>query len=177
MASRVGLPFRIRAPLQWVSHRDTAAPHNAVTKKAAAAVADSIGEETWSPLQAPNYLRLILTSKVYEAAPVTPLQHAPSLSTSFGNNVYLKREDLTPGFSFKLRGVFNKLSLLSPEERAKGVVTYSTGNHAYATASAAKMLGIKAKIVMPSALPLDRCGAMRLLGARLRMLVASESRQ
>ena len=82
MASRVGLPYRIRAPMQHLSKNG---------KAAAAAVADSIGEETWSPLQAPNYLRLVLTSKVYESAVETPLQFAPTLSSAFGNSVYLKR--------------------------------------------------------------------------------------
>jgi threonine dehydratase len=165
MAARVGLPYRIRAPLQWV-------PRNNVAPKAAA---DSITEEVWSPLKAPNYLRLVLTSKVYEAATVTPLQHAPTLSATFGNTVYLKREDTQPGFSFKLRGVFNKLSSLSEDEKSKGIVTYSTGNHAFATARAASMLDIPARVVMPAALPVDRYRRTEMLGADVHVVAGANS--
>ena len=167
MASRVGLPYRIRAPLQWVGR------NNKPSSATKALAADSIGEETWSPLQAPNYLRLVLTSKVYEAVSVTPLQHAPTLSASFGNNVYLKREDMTPGFSFKLRGVFNRMSQLSPEEKENGVVTYSTGNHGFATARAASQLGVNATIVMPTALPPDRYRRVSTLGAKVHQVASS----
>ncbi|WP_219064710.1 pyridoxal-phosphate dependent enzyme, partial [Pseudomonas sp. UMAB-08] len=95
----------------------------------------------------------ILTSRVYDVAVETPLQQARQLSERLGNQVLLKREDLQPVFSFKIRGAYNKLTQLSEAERAKGVVTASAGNHAQGLALAAKVLGVKATIVMPKTTP------------------------
>ncbi len=75
----------------------------------------------------PDYLRLILTSRVYEILKETPLVHARNLSAKFGNQIYLKREDLHEVFSFKIRGAYNFMASLSEEERWKGVVTCSAG--------------------------------------------------
>jgi|ERR1700722_5234355 len=79
------------------------------------------------PSKVPDYLRLILTSKVYEIVKETPLVHAPTLSAKLGNHIFLKREDLQDVFSFKIRGAYNFMASLSEEERWKGVVTCSAG--------------------------------------------------
>jgi threonine dehydratase len=75
----------------------------------------------------PDYLRLILTSRVYEVVKETPLTHATNLSNRLECNVLLKREDLQPVFSFKLRGAYNKMAHLDPKDRWKGVVACSAG--------------------------------------------------
>ena len=100
-----------------------------------------------------HYVKKILTSRVYDIAVETPLQTARQLSERLGNKIWLKREDLQPVFSFKIRGAYNKLTQLSAEERARGVVTASAGNHAQGLALAAKVLGVKATIVMPKTTP------------------------
>ncbi|WP_371928646.1 pyridoxal-phosphate dependent enzyme, partial [Pseudomonas sp. SLFW] len=100
-----------------------------------------------------HYARKILTSRVYDVAIETPLHGARQLSERLGNTVLLKREDLQPVFSFKIRGAYNKLAQLSAEELARGVVTASAGNHAQGLALAAKTLGVSATIVMPKTTP------------------------
>ena len=79
------------------------------------------------PDGSPDYLRLILTSKVYEILKETPLVFCPNLSTRLGNQIWLKREDLQEVFSFKIRGAYNFMASLTEEERWKGVVTCSAG--------------------------------------------------
>ncbi|KAF2454254.1 tryptophan synthase beta subunit-like PLP-dependent enzyme [Lineolata rhizophorae] len=101
----------------------------------------------------PDYLRLILTSRVYEVVEETPLTHATNLSNRLECNVLLKREDLQPVFSFKLRGAYNRMAHLTPEERWKGVVACSAGNHAQGVAYSARRLKIPATIVMPAGTP------------------------
>jgi threonine dehydratase len=100
-----------------------------------------------------HYVKKILAAPVYDLAVRTPLQSAPALSAALGNQVLLKREDLQPTFSFKIRGAYNKLVQLSDEQRRRGVITASAGNHAQGVALAARELGIKATIVMPSTTP------------------------
>ncbi|MCO7522856.1 pyridoxal-phosphate dependent enzyme, partial [Pseudomonas sp. 1] len=95
-------------------------------------------------------VRRILSAPVYDLAIETPLQGAPALSASLGNQVLLKREDLQPTFSFKIRGAYTRLSRLSPAQRARGVITASAGNHAQGVALAAAHLGLNATIVMPT---------------------------
>ena len=95
----------------------------------------------------------ILTARVYDVAEETPLELAKSLSKRCGNQVYLKREDLQPVFSFKLRGAFNRMFHLSDEEKAKGVVAASAGNHAQGVAISGQKLGIKTTIMMPKITP------------------------
>jgi threonine dehydratase len=112
-------------------------------------------------------LKLILTSKVYEAAVETPLEESAVLSADFGNRVLLKREDLQPIFSFKIRGAYNKIAHLSPDERALGVIAASAGNHAQGVAFAARQLGIPATIVMPVTTPAIKIGAVQSYGARV----------
>ncbi|KAJ9627011.1 threonine deaminase [Taxawa tesnikishii (nom. ined.)] len=101
----------------------------------------------------PDYLRLILTSRVYDVVEETPLTHAVNLSNRLESQVYLKREDLQPVFSFKLRGAYNKMAHLTHKERWKGVVACSAGNHAQGVAYSARKLKIPATITMPKGTP------------------------
>ena len=77
-----------------------------------------------------QYLRLILTARVYDVLESTPLTHAVNLSNRLESKILLKREDLQDVFSFKLRGAYNKMAHLSPEEKWKGVVACSAGGSA-----------------------------------------------
>ncbi|SEI74733.1 L-threonine ammonia-lyase [Azotobacter beijerinckii] len=113
-----------------------------------------------------QYVKKILTSRVYDVAVETPLQPARQLSERLGNQILLKREDLQPVFSFKIRGAYNKAAQLSEAELARGVVTASAGNHAQGVALAAKHLGIKAIIVMPRTTPEIKVQAVRARGAK-----------
>ncbi len=115
----------------------------------------------------PDYLRAILTSRVYEVAIETPLTEATRLSRRLGLRVLLKREDLQPVFSFKVRGAYNKMASLSPEERAAGVLAVSAGNHAQGVALAARELGCKATIVMPGTTPSIKVDAVAAYGAEI----------
>src|SRR5204862_4056836 len=112
-------------------------------------------------------LRLILTSRVYDVCRETPLDPAPRLSRRLGNEILLKREDLQPVFSFKLRGAYNKIAHLGPEERARGVIAASAGNHAQGVAFSAHRLGIRAVIVMPQTTPEIKVQAVRDRGAEV----------
>jgi threonine dehydratase len=114
-----------------------------------------------------QYVKKILTSRVYDVAVETPLQSAGQLSKRLGNQILLKREDLQPVFSFKIRGAYNKLAQLSPEELARGVVTASAGNHAQGLALAAREMGIKATIVMPKTTPEIKVEGVRSRGGKV----------
>ena len=110
-------------------------------------------EDCLLPNGSPDYLRLILTSRVYDVVGETPLSHAVNLSNRLECKVLLKREDLLPVFSFKLRGAYNKMAHLPSDARWKGVVACSAGNHAQGVAYSARKLKIPATIVMPSGTP------------------------
>ncbi|MDZ5435986.1 threonine ammonia-lyase, biosynthetic [Pseudomonas fluorescens] len=110
-----------------------------------------------------HYVKKILAAPVYELAVCTPLQPAPALSQALGNSILLKREDLQPTFSFKIRGAYNKLVNLSTTQKVRGVITASAGNHAQGVALAARELGIEATIVMPATTP-----ELKVLGVRSR---------
>ena len=112
-------------------------------------------------------LRLILTSRVYDVAQETPLDPAPRLSRRLGNEVLLKREDLQPIFTYKLRGAYNRIAHLTAEERQRGVIAASAGNHAQGVAFAARHLGLDALIVMPQTTPEIKVDAVRDLGAEV----------
>ncbi|MDB6445611.1 threonine ammonia-lyase, biosynthetic [Pseudomonas sp. 21TX0197] len=112
-----------------------------------------------------HYVKKILAAPVYELAVRTPLQAAPALSQALGNRILLKREDLQPTFSFKIRGAYNKLVRLTPAQRARGVITASAGNHAQGVALAARKLGISACIVMPRSTPGLKVSGVRDRGA------------
>lgn len=114
-----------------------------------------------------EYLKKILDARIYDLVEQTPLDEAPLLSSRIGNRVLLKREDLQPVFSFKLRGAYNKLLQLSAEERAAGVVAASAGNHAQGLALAATRMGIKATILMPRTTQQIKVDAVRSRGVRV----------
>jgi len=111
-----------------------------------------------------DYLRRILTARVYDVARESELDFAPNLSARLNNRVYLKREDNQPVFSFKLRGAYNKMAQLSAEQRARGVFAASAGNHAQGVALAAKKVGTRAVIVMPVTTPQVKIDAVRAHG-------------
>ncbi|RPD57486.1 threonine ammonia-lyase [Lentinus tigrinus ALCF2SS1-7] len=119
------------------------------------------------PDGSPDYLRLILTSKVYEILKETPLVYCPNLSARLGSQIWLKREDLQEVFSFKIRGAYNFMASLSEEERWKGVVTCSAGNHAQGVALSGSRLGIPCTIVMPKATPTIKVRNVSRLGAKV----------
>jgi threonine dehydratase len=112
-------------------------------------------------------LRLILTSRVYDVAQETPLEPAVHLSRRLGNEILLKREDLQPVFSYKLRGAYNRIAHMTDAERARGVIAASAGNHAQGVAYAARHLGLRALIVMPQTTPEIKVEAVRALGAEV----------
>lgn len=114
-----------------------------------------------------KYFKKILSAKVYDVAKETPLERARLLSKRLGNHIYLKREDLQPVFSFKLRGAYNKMAHLTPKQLKKGVVAASAGNHAQGVALSAKYLKTKATIVMPETTPQIKVNAVKDLGAKV----------
>src|SRR5215211_4302862 len=118
-------------------------------------------------ISADAMLRLILNSRVYDVAHETPLDRAQRLSRRLGNEVLLKREDLQPVFSYKLRGAYNRIAHMTESERARGVIAASAGNHAQGVAFAARHLGIRALIVMPLTTPEIKVEAVRALGAEV----------
>jgi threonine dehydratase len=116
-----------------------------------------------------DYLEKILTAKVYDVAIESPLDPAPSISRRMGNHILLKREDKQPVFSFKLRGAYNKMAHLAPEELARGVICASAGNHAQGVALAAQKLGARATIVMPVTTPRIKVSAVAARGAKVEL--------
>ncbi len=116
-----------------------------------------------------DLLKRILRAQVYAVAKQTPVEKAPRLSKAIGNDLFLKREDMQPVFSFKLRGAFNKIAQLSPESRAGGVVAASAGNHAQGVAMAAAHFGCEATIFMPESTPSIKVEAVRELGGTARL--------
>mmetsp|Transcript_53729 Transcript_53729/g.143754 ORF Transcript_53729/g.143754 Transcript_53729/m.143754 type:complete len:591 (-) Transcript_53729:165-1937(-) len=108
-----------------------------------------------------EYVNKILNSKVYDVCIETPLQHATKLSARLDNRVLLKREDLQPVHSFKIRGAYNRIVNLTDEEKARGICACSAGNHAQGVAYSAARLGISAKIFMPETTPTIKVDAVR----------------
>ena len=115
----------------------------------------------------PDYVKLILTSRVYDVIDGSPLSPAPLLSQKTKSKVFLKREDTLPVFSFKLRGAYNMIASLSEERRSKGVIACSAGNHAQGIAYSAKHMGVPATIVMPTATPAIKYNNVSRLGANV----------
>jgi threonine dehydratase len=116
-----------------------------------------------------DYLERILGARVYDVAIETPLERAPGLSARCGNHVLLKREDMQPVFSFKLRGAYNKMARLAPAALRRGVIAASAGNHAQGVALAAQRLGCHATIVMPVTTPQIKVAAVRARGATVEL--------
>ena len=114
-----------------------------------------------------SYLERVLRANVYDVARETPLNRMSLLSAAIGHNVLLKREDLQPVFSFKIRGAYNKIANLDREARAAGVVCASAGNHAQGVALAARTLGLRAVVVMPTTTPRIKTEAVARLGGEV----------
>ena len=119
------------------------------------------------PLGLGDYLQKILTARVYDVAVETPLELAKILSLRIANQVFLKREDSQQVFSFKLRGAYNKMAHLTPEQLRRGVICASAGNHAQGVALGAGRLGCKALIVMPTTTPRLKIDAVKALGGEV----------
>ncbi|MBP6709239.1 MAG: pyridoxal-phosphate dependent enzyme, partial [Candidatus Accumulibacter sp.] len=120
-----------------------------------------------------DYLERILNAQVYDVAIETPLDPAPGLSARIGNRVLLKREDLQPVFSFKLRGAYNKIVHLTTKQLKRGVICASAGNHAQGVALAAARVGCRAVIVMPTTTPQIKVLAVKQRGGEV--VLAGES--
>ena len=112
-----------------------------------------------------EYVTLIDEAKVYDVASKTPLELARNLSARLGNRIFMKREDLQPVFSFKLRGAYNKLATLPQAALDAGVICSSAGNHAQGVALAAQRKDVRAVIVMPNTTPTIKIDAVRALGS------------
>ena len=115
----------------------------------------------------PDYLEKVLNAQVYDVAVETPLDLASNLSARVCNRILLKREDLQPVFSFKLRGAYNKIASLSPEKLKRGVICASAGNHAQGVALSASKIGCRAVIVMPETTPAIKIEAVRRRGGEV----------
>jgi len=111
-----------------------------------------------------DYLVRILNAQVYDVAIESSLDFAANLSGRIGNRIYLKREDTQPVFSFKLRGAYNKMAKLTPDQLARGVICASAGNHAQGVALSAQKMGVRAVIVMPTTTPDIKVHAVRARG-------------
>ena len=121
-----------------------------------------------SPALTPDdYLKKILNARVYDVAKESSLDLAKNLSRRLGNTVLLKREDQQPVFSFKLRGAYNKMAQLPPEQLKRGVICASAGNHAQGVALAGRKLGARAVIVMPITTPQLKIEAVKALGGEV----------
>jgi threonine dehydratase len=121
------------------------------------------------PLQPADYLQKILTARVYDVAIESPLEPAKALSRRLHNKVLFKREDQQAVFSFKLRGAYNKMVQLTPEQLKKGVICASAGNHAQGVALGAHKLGTRAVIVMPTTTPQLKIDAVKALGGEVAL--------
>lgn len=112
-----------------------------------------------------DYVKMILRAPVYDVARETPLELAPAMSRRIDNQVWLKREDMQPVFSYKIRGAYNLMAALPSASRERGVIAASAGNHAQGVAYAARVLGCAATIVMPKTTPEIKVESVRRLGA------------
>jgi len=124
----------------------------------------------------PDYLEKTLNARVYDVAIETPLELAPNISARTANRVLLKREDMQPVFSFKLRGAYNKMAHLNAAQRKRGVIAASAGNHAQGVALSASRLGCRAVIVMPTTTPQIKIDAVKKHGdSMVEVVLAGES--
>ena len=143
----------------------------AKASRARASSANTIAQKTVRPgvsaLSPADYLKKILTARVYDVAVESALEPAKTLSLRLGNTVLLKREDTQPVFSFKLRGAYNKMAHLTPAQLRKGVICASAGNHAQGVALSAQKLGCRAVVVMPTTTPQVKIDAVKGWGAEV----------
>ena len=116
-----------------------------------------------------KYLKMIEEASVYDVAIDSPTTHAINLSAKENNNIFLKREDMQPIFSFKNRGAYNKIVNLSEEKKLSGIIAASAGNHAQGVALACKKLKLKCNIVMPVTAPENKLNAVKRLGAKVTL--------
>jgi threonine dehydratase len=114
-----------------------------------------------------DYLERVLKARVYDVAVESPLELAAALSKRLGNRLFIKREDLQPVFSFKLRGAYNKMAALPKARLRRGVIAASAGNHAQGVALAAQRLRCRAVIVMPVTTPRIKVEAVAARGAQV----------
>ena len=114
-----------------------------------------------------DYIALIDDASVYDVASKTPLELASNLSARLGNRIFMKREDLQPVFSFKIRGAYNKIAKLSQDALDAGVICSSAGNHAQGVALAAQRKDVRAVIIMPVTTPTIKINAVRSLGGEV----------
>ena len=147
--------------IQGYRNRMTTSPKQAV--KAPRQPANSAAKS----LSPADYLKKILTARVYDVAVESALEPAKTLSHRLGNTVLLKREDTQPVFSFKLRGAYNKMAHLTAAQLKKGVICASAGNHAQGVALSAQKLGCRAVVVMPTTTPQLKIDAVNALGGEV----------
>lgn len=114
-----------------------------------------------------KYLDLIAKSKVYDVAEKTPISFAANLSGKLKNDIFLKREDMQPIFSFKIRGAYNKIVNLTTQQKQRGVIAASAGNHAQGVANACKKLKIPCYIVMPVTAPEIKVKSVKRFGSKV----------
>jgi len=158
-----GLPYRIRAPLAKLVHRKK--EHDATPTSGGGGLGD--GEKLETNETGPDYVGLALRSRVYDMVHETPLQFASGLSAKLNATVHLKREDLLPSFSFKLRGAYNQLAYVNEQSQPSEVITYSIGSQGHSVAVAASALGMRATVVMPERAPAKRRAAIERAGAQV----------
>ncbi|MDY0036633.1 MAG: threonine ammonia-lyase, biosynthetic [Zoogloea oleivorans] len=176
MKREVGIARRGAGPLDIAHERlRSEKPVCCSAAAPAATLQCSLSRHTGSAMSAqhPDYLQKILTAQVYDVAIETPLDLAPNLSARIHNKIFLKREDMQPVFSFKLRGAYNKMASLSPTALKRGVICASAGNHAQGVALSAKKLGVRAVIVMPTTTPAIKIDAVKRNGGEV--VLAGES--
>ena len=154
-----GLPYRIRAPLAKLQEKKKTSAEPAKAQQPM--LGD--GEQLEAGTTGPDYMRLALTSRVYDMVSESPMQPASSLSQRFGADIHLKREDMLPAFSYKTRGAYNLLSAVR-QRGGGGVVTWSVGSQGRAVACCAQKLGLPLTVVMPARSPVARRKAIEQKG-------------
>ena len=155
------LPYRIRAPLAKLKERKK-------TPQMGREAGLGDGEKLESENTNPDYVRLALTSRVYDMLQESPMQHASGLSQRLQAQIFLKREDLLPSFSYKIRGAYNMLAhTRSSSGGLPKMITYSVGSQGHSMACAAAALGVEATVVMPERTPIKRRNAIERQGAKV----------
>jgi threonine dehydratase len=160
------MPAHTKAASKPVRSPAPSSPKTAV-KSSAKTSARSPGKPSAKALKPADYLKKILTARVYDVAVESALEPAKNLSLRLNNTVLLKREDQQPVFSFKLRGAYNKMAHLSAAQLKKGVICASAGNHAQGVALSAQKLGSRAVIVMPTTTPQLKIDAVKGWGGEV----------